>query len=345
MSDENKKPASVNAGQLNSESVDSELTVIMPSPVPSVNLALRREIAESVLGPVEWTDASQGFCPCPGSDKHTCATQAKDCKVFVDGVPTLNCFHQNCREDVERMTAELRRAVESSETGVCYTVITPDDSLRERQKAQSEKRRLTTWAKGEFPQILASHAWPVEQITAQSPVPLPDDHSEHWRLLLGLFAPDDVIWIGRDVRNTGHRRYYGCFRSAADWLAFQPCPGVFICPSTFRPFAYSRSNKEIRLTRFLVVESDHLNKDQIGAVFRWLTGRIRLRAIVDTAGKSLHGWFNYPSPELLEELKVILPQFCCDRAMFTPSQPCRLPGAFRDGRHQRLLWLDSEVII
>ena len=80
---------------------------------------------------------------------------------------------------------------------------------------------------------------------------------------------------------------------------------------------------------------------------------LRLRAIVDTGGKSLHGWFEGPTPEQRTELKAILPEWGFDRAMFTPSQPWRLAGVTRPNAtpdplffgmpiYQILLWLDLE---
>jgi hypothetical protein len=99
--------------------------------------------------------------------------------------------------------------------------------------------------------------------------------------------------------------------------------------------------------RFLVVESDTLAKDQVGAVFKWLRDKVGLDlvAIVDTAGKSLHGWFRYPAHEFeVEELKLVLPALQCDPKLFTPSQPVRLPGALRDGKRQKLVYLAKEVI-
>jgi hypothetical protein len=48
--------------------------------------------------------------------------------------------------------------------------------------------------------------------------------------------------------------------------------------------------------RFLVVESDTLTKDQVGAVFAYLHRRLRYRLhyIIDMGGKSLHAWFDAP---------------------------------------------------
>jgi hypothetical protein len=94
--------------------------------------------------------------------------------------------------------------------------------------------------------------------------------------------------------------------------------------------------------RFLVVESDTLSKAEIAAVFGWCRQFLSLRGIVDTGGKSLHGWFDYPTTAQLHELRGILPRLGCDPALFKPSQPCRLPGARRGERVQSLLYLDPE---
>jgi hypothetical protein len=69
-----------------------------------------------------------------------------------------------------------------------------------------------------------------------------------------------------------------------------------------------------------------------------------LVAVVDTVGKSLHGWFVYPEMEhVVDELKLVLPALQCDPKLFTASQPVRLPGALRNGSFQRLVYLAKEV--
>lgn len=58
------------------------------------------------------------------------------------------------------------------------------------------------------------------------------------------------------------------------------------------------------------------------------------------AGKSLHAWFEVPRNTMFEGwLKAGLEVFGCDPKVFTYSQPVRVPGAWRDGRLQRLVWL------
>jgi hypothetical protein len=120
--------------------------------------------------------------------------------------------------------------------------------------------------------------------------------------------------------------------------------GNFTCGSSFKPGSFQRSNANCNGTRFLVIESDTLAKDEVGAVFSYLQKRLRYRlhCIIDTAGKSLHAWFDAPRNPLLESrLKAGLTAFGCDPKVFTYSQPVRVPGAWRDGKMQRLIWLEN----
>jgi hypothetical protein len=165
----------------------------------------------------------------------------------------------------------------------------------------------------------------------------------HWGLLLNLFEDDDVVWIG-NIYESGQPHHARHFRTKRQWLDGRFVSGQFTCPSTFKADSYSRSNENVAMRRFLVVESDTLSKDDIGGVFRWMDKKAgqKLRAIVDTAGKSLHGWFDYPDTDTLETLKVMLPELGCDAKMFNASQPCRLPGALRDGNFQKLIYLNNQ---
>ena len=134
------------------------------------------------------------------------------------------------------------------------------------------------------------------------------------------------------------------FRTVTEWLKLEWAPHQFLCPSVFKNTSWSRSNENVLARRFLVVESDLLTRDEVGAVFRYLGEcGLKLVAVVDTAGKSLHGWFEYPADdELMNELRLILPALKCDPKMLTASQPARLPSAMRDEKRQRLIFLAKE---
>jgi hypothetical protein len=191
--------------------------------------------------------------------------------------------------------------------------------------------------------ILKRFQWKYEEIKASSPSAISDDDvAGQWKQIVGIFKPGDVLWIG-DTYDSGSSRHQANFKSVEEWLKAPTLAGQFTCPAAFKNASFSRSNDNVLQRRFLVVESDILSKDQVGAVFKFLRDEVglRLRAIVDTAGKSLHGWFDFPKKAVLEELEIILPRLGCDPGLFRPSQPCRLPGAMRDGKFQRLIYLDS----
>ena len=55
-----------------------------------------RQMAASIVGAIEWQSAVSGYCRCPGESLHTHKSGKKDCRVCVDGVPTIFCFHSSC---------------------------------------------------------------------------------------------------------------------------------------------------------------------------------------------------------------------------------------------------------
>lgn len=302
------------------------------------------EVIEESLGAVQWISETEGFCECPGRHLHTTRDGKKDCKIYLHPVASLSCFHGSCREVVRGTAMQLRQSI-ADFTGVKAH---SGAKLTEEQKEQMAKLRareaLRHRAASTRGQIISEFTWKYDQILKDSPAMVGATHCEHWRDLLMLFESADVLWIGA-VYDSGKPPHAAHFRSRDEWLGMAEAPGQFICASTFKPGSHSRGNDNVAGRPFLVVESDELDRDTIGSVFRWMQEKLtmKLRCIVDTAGKSLHGWFNFPASEVLDDLKVVLPEFGCDPKMFTASQPCRLPGAVRDGRYQRLIYLNPEV--
>jgi hypothetical protein len=242
---------------------------------------------------------------------------------------------------VETANKQLRVAIGKAESGKAVpspVKYTPSVEELQRKAERAQQERLKRRAAATLPGILRDFAWPLADCWHESPVS-GGDMEQDWRLLVGLFQPDDVIWIGGE-RDTGQPRHAQNFRRAADWLAsWQTCPGPLTCPATFKPGTCSRANANVEVRRFLVLESDVLPKDSMAAVIRWARQFMTLRAIVDTGGKSIHGWFNFPSREVLREVEPIFEGLGCDKATLRPAQPVRLPGWERKpGRWQSLIW-------
>ena len=326
----------------------TELAPVDPASPTSLNKAESSTVPlyfkgtiDAIVGPVTWLSDVEGFVTCPGEPMHTHRSGKRDCKLYLDRVPTLTCFHSSCRDAVEEMNRQLRRALAGDvDLHAHRRRPTPEEKSQANEVRRKEQiRRSASFAREA---ILNEWAWPYARILGESPSAVDGTTADHWRTLLSLFNAGDVVWIG-GLYDSGKPEHASHFLTKEQWLCNSATPGQFVCPAIFKPGSFTRSNDNIVARRFLVVESDELTKDQVGGVFRWLQNAVhlKLRAIVDTAGTSLHGWFDFPDPEIVEDLKLVLPQLGCDPKLFSASQPVRLPGALRDGKHQRLVWLNQ----
>src|SRR6516164_2581119 len=75
------------------------------------SLAEPHHVASRLLGPIDWQNEVSGFCKCPGEGMHTSANGKRDCRVNVDGAPTIFCFHASCAVAVAEANRRLRRAL------------------------------------------------------------------------------------------------------------------------------------------------------------------------------------------------------------------------------------------
>ena len=288
---------------------------------------------------VDTIDLKRGVVACPGEDRHTHETRPGHCLVYPnDGRPRLYCTHQSCKAEID--VANQRLFALRAKPAASESSAERQKRLKREAAEQQEQATLALRLKRALPDILREYAWPHAEIAANTPTNVPPE--DHWKLLLvALFRDEDVIWCGRDERDSGPG-HEDRFRPVAEWMHERSCPGPLVCPHPFKPGTCSRSNDNVVEPRYLIVESDHLSKGQVGAIFRWIEAKIgpRLRAVVDTGSKSLHGWFEYPAPAVFDDLKVILPLLSCDGKMFTLSQPCRLPSHAnpKTGNMQTLLY-------
>jgi hypothetical protein len=311
-------------------------------------LRRRQQIADTLVaevthgGEIDWEEDVRGWLSnCPGEDQHTSSGGHRDCQIAIDGVPTVFCFHEHCRAHVEDLNRELRKRIFDVPGGKCAApkarpargkeVKWPDipDTIRRRMAAA-------------LPVIIENNPWPRSSMMEASPVPVADMPPEQqWKEAVRLLPDgDELIWIGQKIES-GRPEHADKFRCRRDWLAQDGgAPANFILPAMLRPRSISRRKEDITSKTICVVESDDLKHNEIGAVFRWLTTVLgwKLHALVDTAGKSLHGWFQPPDfPP--KELEALITGLKCDASVLRETQPVRLPGAMREGRLQRLLYL------
>ena len=324
-----------------------------------------RIIAAAIVGAVDWQTEVSGFCRCPGESLHTQRTGKQDCRVSVDGAPTIFCFHASCAPAVAAANRKLRCAIGQSPWELKLPggmtlrngdvlqsggAVLPREVVQARAHAEGRDageqlvlETLTALAERFKPELLEKFRWPYAQIIEESSLQICQrDAEDQFRTWLRLWPAHCHVWIG-DIFSSGKPEHRTNFRPVADWYQIGPVMGNFTCGSAFKPGSFQRSNANCDGTRFLVIESDTLAKDEVGAIFAYLQKRLRYRlhCIIDTAGKSLHAWFDAPRNKVLENrLKAGLTAFGCDPKVFTYSQPVRVPGAFRDGKMQKLIWVN-----
>ena len=95
------------------------------------------------------------------------------------------------------------------------------------------------------------------------------DAEDQFRTWLKLWPACSTVWIG-DVYSSGKPEHRTHFRPVAEWYQIGPVMGNYTCGSSFKPGSYQRSNENLNGHRFLVVESDTLAQDEVGAVFAYL---------------------------------------------------------------------------
>jgi hypothetical protein len=293
---------------------------------------------------------------------HTSGNGQKDCRVNIDGAPTIFCFHASCAMAVADANRRLRRTLADDQWAITLPggrTLRSGDVLQKDGSVLTKENIGTRWntslpgealvletlraaAERFRPELFDFFRWPMAQILEESPLLVAErDAQDQFRTWLKLWPACSTVWIG-DVYSSGKPEHRTNFRPVADWYQIGPVMGNFTCGSSFRPGSFSRCNENLNGQRFLVIESDVLSKDEVGAIFSYLRRRLhyRLHCIVDTAGKSLHAWFDAPKNRLFESrLKAGLEVFGCDPKVFTCSQPVRVPGAWRNGKLQRLVWL------
>jgi hypothetical protein len=83
-----------------------------------------RHVASQLLGAIDWQTEVSGFCRCPGEAFHTSANGKRDCRVNVDGAPTIFCFHSSCSPAVAEANKRLRRGL-----GTPWTLMLPGGKI------------------------------------------------------------------------------------------------------------------------------------------------------------------------------------------------------------------------
>lgn len=178
------------------------------------------------------------------------------------------------------------------------------------------------------------------------------------RVLSNLYEPDDLLFIGKQ----GDGGIVGkTIRSVREWTtstSFKNFPHIIPNPLTGQPAPKKsgdgetfRGDNAVKVYRFCVVEFDDIPREEQLAF--WAAVNLPVSALIDTGGKSIHGWLDVrqlaPVANLDEwdhQIKnrlygEILIPLGVDPACSNAARLSRLPGHFRQEkqRFQRTIYL------
>lgn len=279
-----------------------------------------QQLAESVLGSVDWIDAHTGYCTCPGAHRHTTPTRERDCRVYLDAdnghAPTIHCFHGSCNSEITATNFALRSQI---------------GKVMFRQSG-----KLTGG-----------------NTAAPRPAPISDPFAQ---FLKACFKPDDILSIAPGMLPEGETRAipeHGGVNifTREQWLervqakggihrVFSGKNGLFV---RINPVA-AKSNgadKDVTAFRHVLVESDKLPKDRQERILR--DSGLPIAALIDSGGNSIHAWVRVDAESLeqfhqrREKIWAALPDFQIDAANRNPSRYSRCPGGLRGDGVQQLL--------
>ena len=186
----------------------------------------------------------------------------------------------------------------------------------------------------------------IADLWEASPIRFGDDKPHTAEILERLFPNDPWLCVGSKYKfSTLHLSQ---FKTAAEAIE-QIVPSPMLSK-----WGRTKEGKESQHTleatgprRFLVIEGDRTSKDQQAAVLLHLAERAPLSMVVDSGGKSLHGWF-FVAGKTDEQLAPFCRLACtlgADKGMWLRSQFVRMPDGTRDnGNRQHILFFNPEAI-
>jgi len=180
------------------------------------------------------------------------------------------------------------------------------------------------------------------------------------KFLFVMFEPNDLIFIGErhEAGTLG-----GTIRPSAAWIKYfqaggQTAPHIIINPLSGESALTKsgdaltyRGDNNVKAFKHCLVEFDDLSReDQIRFWTSPAARKLPVACLVDTGGKSIHAWLRLSGIRSMDdwakEIKSKLyDQFLIplgvDAACSNPARLSRLPGHLRDGKYQRILWMNT----
>lgn len=296
-----------------------------PAVAAPLTAAEARSIAESVLDGVEWSSDTAGYCICPGALHHTSPTKKRDCRVQLDTAqghaPTVHCFHDKCRAEVEAANFSLRSALGRAEAGAGAVPL---------RNSRSQSPSVTTVAESPdhgLEQLLRT-CFDAGDIVSFAPgfVSEGDTRAVPEHGGVNLFTRDE--WLERIARRGGITSLFGGRQGL--YLRINPVVRQS-----------NGADKDVTRLRHALIESDTLPKAEQEQILR--ASGLPIAALIDSGGASIHAWVRVEARTVeeyhqrRERLWAAVPGLQIDPQNRNPSRFSRCPGGRRGDAMQRLL--------
>ena len=243
-------------------------------------MSTAQQIAEKLLGPVDWQSAEMGFCSCPGEHFHTKATVSNHSAVYLGGYANVACFHHSCEAIREVKSEELRRKLGPRLQTSWRSSWSQARVTKPKVVFQPTKLRQTAMQIDEN----ITHEW----LASHSPVTVgnltPHDFLTH------IYQPGErvLVFVGRNETQGTALWPNERFRTSHEngvWFLAQPVDGLWR-PKRIGTGRSRRTAECVSSFRFMVVESDEAPEDL------WLRALVQMAlpitAIYHSGGRSVH---------------------------------------------------------
>lgn len=245
----------------------------------------------------------------------------------------------------------IQKAMKDRGNGGCYVHRKPEPIVKDGKAARD---RITKQAR------ITEEA----DIWESSPIRLWDEPDQDTAIFLQTaFLPDDLVWIGErtDPGIPGVN-----IKTAAAWIEHFKSGGTsgpFIIINPLSGNAAStrgsdamtfRGDGNVMEFRFCMAEFDNIPREE--QLCFWAAVKLPIIALVDSGGKSIHGWIDVRKLAVVTTLAEwqqhikgrlyngSLVPLGVDPACSNPARLSRLPGHFRKEKnsYQKILWLSPE---
>jgi hypothetical protein len=181
-----------------------------------------------------------------------------------------------------------------------------------------------------------------------SPIRFDDPGAAPHDFIASLFKPDDILWLG-ELSDSGDPKHAAHLKTCRDWLKTDRLPPR-IASGTFHNGSISRCKESVKTSPFILMESDDLighkpstpeererNKAHSSALIGYAQDKLglKLRAVIDTGGKSLHAWLDRPPDPEMSALRKMAAGFNIDESILEncQSSPLRMPHCIHEKTH------------